>query len=158
MVAPEPGELLLLYITVTAEAVSMVWVIERLEPQQPQVLKGASTGGSGSQDPKPTAEPRVEVAVGSQLPKASLAPDHQEESHSTAESQLLEAALVFDNLGATVSHLLGAVLVPRGQESPGHLEASDPDVPDSMEPAKDCRCHGGLCAPRRVRSRSSSQS
>jgi hypothetical protein len=33
MVAPEPGEPLLLYITTTAEVVNMVLVVERLEPQ-----------------------------------------------------------------------------------------------------------------------------
>jgi hypothetical protein len=65
MVALKPGEPLLLYIMVTAQAVSMVLVVERPEPQQPHVLKGASAGGSRSQDPEPTKEPRVEEAVGS---------------------------------------------------------------------------------------------
>jgi hypothetical protein len=32
MVAPDPGEPLLLYITATSEAVSMVLVAERLDP------------------------------------------------------------------------------------------------------------------------------
>jgi hypothetical protein len=53
MVAPEPGEPLLLYITTTTEVVSMVLVVERSEPQQPQVSKGVSAGGFVSQDPDP---------------------------------------------------------------------------------------------------------
>jgi hypothetical protein len=53
MVAPEPGEPLLLYIAATAEVVSMVLVVEQPEPQQPQALKGAPTTGSRSQDPDP---------------------------------------------------------------------------------------------------------
>jgi hypothetical protein len=48
MVAPEPSEPLLLYITATAKVVSMVLVMEQLETQQPQVLKGAYVGGSRS--------------------------------------------------------------------------------------------------------------
>jgi hypothetical protein len=76
MVASEPGEPLLLYIMTTVEVVSMVLVVERPEAQQHQVSKGASVGGYGSQDPEPAEEPRVEEAVGSQSPEASLAPEH----------------------------------------------------------------------------------
>jgi hypothetical protein len=39
MMAPEPGEHLLLYITATVEVVSMEMVTERPEPNQPQTLK-----------------------------------------------------------------------------------------------------------------------
>jgi hypothetical protein len=48
MVALEPGEPLLLYITTMAEAVSMVLVAERSEPLLPQAPKGATTFGSWS--------------------------------------------------------------------------------------------------------------
>jgi hypothetical protein len=72
MVAPEPGEPLLLYITATAEAVSMVLVTERSEPPQPQETKETSVNSSGSQDMEP-ASPEVRVTAGSQLPEASLA-------------------------------------------------------------------------------------
>jgi hypothetical protein len=40
MVALQPGEPLLLYIVTTIEVMSMVLVLERLEPKQPQALKG----------------------------------------------------------------------------------------------------------------------
>jgi hypothetical protein len=48
MVTLEPGEPLLLYVTTTIEVVSMVLVIERSEPAQPQETKEASANGSGS--------------------------------------------------------------------------------------------------------------
>jgi hypothetical protein len=136
MVAPEPSEPLMLYVAATSEVVSMVLVAERPEPQQPQVLKGASIGSSGSQDPEPTEEPRVEEAVGSQLPKASLALDHQEGSHSTTGSQLMEAALVLDDQGAIGSQLPEAVLDLGGQESPGpetmEVDATEPPPPQRV--------------------------
>jgi hypothetical protein len=65
MVAPEPGEPLLLYIVATTEAVSMVLVVEQPEPPQPQEMKEASVNGSGSQGPEPVGSPEVRVAVGS---------------------------------------------------------------------------------------------
>jgi hypothetical protein len=74
MVALELGEPLLLYITATAEVMSMVLIAERPEPPQSQETKKASAYSSGSQGPKPTGSPEVEVAAGSQLPEASLAP------------------------------------------------------------------------------------
>jgi hypothetical protein len=78
MVAPEPGEPLLLYITATTEVVSMVLVVERPEPQQPQVSKGVSAGGFVSQDPDPLPkELGDKEAIGSQLPEPSLAPKPQ---------------------------------------------------------------------------------
>jgi hypothetical protein len=48
MVALEPGEPLLLYITATAKAVSMVLVAEQPEPLQPQETKVTPVNGSGS--------------------------------------------------------------------------------------------------------------
>jgi dsDNA-binding SOS-regulon protein len=59
MVAPEPGEPLLLYIAATTEAVSMVLVAERSEPPQPQETKEASANGLGSQGPEPAGSPEV---------------------------------------------------------------------------------------------------
>jgi hypothetical protein len=48
MVALEPTEPLLLYIAATTEVLSMVLVMERPEPQQTQVPKGAPAAGSRS--------------------------------------------------------------------------------------------------------------
>jgi hypothetical protein len=48
MVAPEPGEPLLLCITAIAEAMSMVLVAERPEPPQLEETKETSVNGSGS--------------------------------------------------------------------------------------------------------------
>jgi hypothetical protein len=65
MVAPEPGEPLLLYIAATSEAVSMVLVVERPDPHAPHELKSSSTNGSGSLDPRPTEEPGAAGGSGS---------------------------------------------------------------------------------------------
>jgi hypothetical protein len=65
MVALEPGEPLLLYIAATAEVVSIVLVAERLEPRQPQALKGAPTTDFGSQDSDPAGGPQDKEAFGS---------------------------------------------------------------------------------------------
>jgi hypothetical protein len=51
MVAPEPGEPLLLYIAATSEAVSMVLVVERPDPHALHELRSSSAGGLGSLDP-----------------------------------------------------------------------------------------------------------
>jgi hypothetical protein len=51
MVAPEPGESLLLYIAATLETVSMVLVAEQPDPHAPHELGSSSAGGSGSLDP-----------------------------------------------------------------------------------------------------------
>jgi hypothetical protein len=51
MVAPEPGEPMLLYIAATSEAVSMVLVAERPDPHAPHELGSSSAGGLGSLDP-----------------------------------------------------------------------------------------------------------
>jgi hypothetical protein len=48
MVALEHGELLLLYIAATVEAVSMVLVAERPDPHDPHELRSSSTDGPGS--------------------------------------------------------------------------------------------------------------
>jgi hypothetical protein len=50
MVAPEPGEPLLLYIVATSEAVSMVLVAEQPDPHAPHELMSSSVDGSGSLD------------------------------------------------------------------------------------------------------------
>jgi hypothetical protein len=65
MVAPELGEPLLLYITATSEAVSMLLVTERPNPHNTHELKSSSADGSGSQDLGPVEEPRAVAAIGS---------------------------------------------------------------------------------------------
>jgi hypothetical protein len=77
MVAPEPGEPLLLYITVMADAISMVLVAELPEPSPPLAPKGAATSGLGSQDLELTEVPRERDAVRSHEPEATLAPEPQ---------------------------------------------------------------------------------
>jgi hypothetical protein len=64
MVAPEPGEPLLLYIMATTKVVSMVLVTERLEPHQHQKPKGTSAASSGSLDLGPVEGVGVEEADG----------------------------------------------------------------------------------------------
>jgi hypothetical protein len=64
MVAPEPGEPLLLYIVATSEAVSMVLVAERSDSHSTHEL-GSSSAGSGSQDPGPVEEPEAVTIAGS---------------------------------------------------------------------------------------------
>jgi hypothetical protein len=54
MVALEPGEPLLLYVTAMADAISMELVTERPETLLTLASKGVAASGSGSQDPKPT--------------------------------------------------------------------------------------------------------
>jgi hypothetical protein len=51
MVAPKPGEPLLLYIAATSEAVSMVLITERSDAHVPHELESSSTDRSGSLDP-----------------------------------------------------------------------------------------------------------
>jgi hypothetical protein len=65
MVAPEPGEPLLLYIVATVDAMSMVLVAERPNPHTPtpHELRSSSASGSGSQGLGPVEEP-----AGFQLP------------------------------------------------------------------------------------------
>jgi hypothetical protein len=73
MVALEPGELLLLYIVASAEAVSMVLVAERPDPHSPHEFGSSSVSGSWSQDLGPAEDPRAGEATGSQLPEVYLA-------------------------------------------------------------------------------------
>jgi hypothetical protein len=63
MVAPEPGEPLLLYIIVAAEAMSMVLVTKRSEPLQPQQINETSMNISGSYDPEPARSPDVGITA-----------------------------------------------------------------------------------------------
>jgi hypothetical protein len=75
MVAPKPGEHLLLYIVAKLEVMSMVLVAERPEPKQPQALKGVPAAGSGSQDPDPAKGPRDQEASRSQISEPTLNPN-----------------------------------------------------------------------------------
>jgi hypothetical protein len=74
MVAPEPGEPLLLYIMATLEVVSMVLVAEWPDPHDVQELGSSSADGSGSIDPGPVEEPVAVTAAGSQSPEAATGP------------------------------------------------------------------------------------
>jgi hypothetical protein len=74
MVAPELGEPLLLYISAMMDSISMVLVIERQEPLPPLTSEGATTSGSGFQDPQHAEVPREGHAVGSHEPEATPAP------------------------------------------------------------------------------------
>jgi hypothetical protein len=77
MVAPESGEPLLLYITATSEAVSMMLVAKRPNLHNTHELGSFSTDGSGSQDPGPVEEPGAVAAAGSQPPEATVGPHDQ---------------------------------------------------------------------------------
>jgi hypothetical protein len=77
MVAPEPGEPLLLYISAMVDAISMVLVAERLEPPQTLTSQGAAANGLGSQDSEHTEVPREGDAVESHEPEATPAPEPQ---------------------------------------------------------------------------------
>jgi hypothetical protein len=57
VVAPEPGEPLLLYIVASSEAVSMVLVAERPDPHDLHELGSSSAGEAGSMDPGPVEDP-----------------------------------------------------------------------------------------------------
>jgi hypothetical protein len=89
MVAPEPGEPLLLYIVATTEAMSMVLVAERPKPHQHQKPKGTSAASFKSLDLGSTGGVGVEEANGSQIPEAPLFPVTQIGSHVATGSQLL---------------------------------------------------------------------
>jgi hypothetical protein len=148
MVAPEPGEPLLLYIAATAEVMSMMLVAERLEPQQSQVPKEGSAGGSRSQDSDLAEEPGDKEVVGSQLSEPSQAPKPQVGSqpseptpglvgHTTAGSQLQEVTSGPEDQEATGSQLSEAISDLGSQESPGpepmEVDASDPPPLESLE-------------------------
>jgi hypothetical protein len=65
MVAPKPGEPLLLYIAATSEAVSMVLVGKRPGPHDLHELRNSSGDWSGSQDSGHAEEPRAPNVSGS---------------------------------------------------------------------------------------------
>jgi hypothetical protein len=75
MVAPEPGEHLLLYIMAKAEVVSMVPIAEWPEPNQPQMLKGAPAAVFGSSDLDPMEGPWDQEAYESQILEPTLSPN-----------------------------------------------------------------------------------
>jgi hypothetical protein len=76
VVALEPGEPLLLYIAVTAEAVSMVLVIERPDPQAAHEHGSSSASGSGFRDPGTAGRLEAGQTAGSQLP--AVIPTHDD--------------------------------------------------------------------------------
>jgi hypothetical protein len=71
MVAPEPGEPLLLYIAATLEAMSMVLATEWPDPHGLHELGSSSADELGSQDPGLVEEPEADAAAGSQSPEAA---------------------------------------------------------------------------------------
>jgi hypothetical protein len=87
MVAPEPGEPLLLYIVATSEDVSMVLVAEQSDPHGLHELGSSSTDRSGSQDPGPVEEPGAANGSGSPDPEPA------DEPGAADESQSLEVAM-----------------------------------------------------------------
>jgi dsDNA-binding SOS-regulon protein len=131
MVAPEPGEPLLLYIATTTKAVSMVLVAERPEPPQAQETKEALANGSGSLGPEPVENPKVGVVAGSQLSKASLASERHAGPDNTSRSQLPEASSGLDDLEATAPQPPKTFLGPgsHGPSGPEPMEVDEPDPP-----------------------------
>jgi hypothetical protein len=117
IVAPEPGEPLLLYIMATIKAGSMVLVAERLDPHNPYEPRSSFTNGVGSQDLGPPEEPRTEGAAGSQLPEICPA-------HGDTRSQPPEAASGPHDQ---------AVVGPRTSEVPSDLEDQELPEPTPME-------------------------
>jgi hypothetical protein len=65
MVAPEPGDSLLLYIMVIVDTVSMVLVMERPEPCQPQEPKAEEA--LGSQHPEPPSPQALKLCDGTNI-------------------------------------------------------------------------------------------
>jgi dsDNA-binding SOS-regulon protein len=93
MVAPEPGEALLLYIAAITEAVSMVLVAERPDTHNPHELGSSFNDGSRSQDPGPVEETKAKEAVGSQprisaQPMATLGPSPRRPLQALMTKQL----------------------------------------------------------------------
>jgi hypothetical protein len=103
MVAPKPGEPLLLYIAATVDAVSMVLVVERPEPCQHQEPEAEEAPGSLPQEAP--QEPKAEEAP---------APKLCDRANTIAEPQLPEVDLGPINQEATESQLLGAHSNSRG--------------------------------------------
>jgi hypothetical protein len=87
MVAPEPGEPLLLYIAAISEVMSMVQVAEQPDPHDLRELGSSSTDGSGSQDPRPVEELGAADRSGSQ----DLGPAEESGADAAAGSQSPEA-------------------------------------------------------------------
>jgi hypothetical protein len=84
VVAPEPGEPLLLYIVATAEAVSMVLVVERPDPLAAHEHGSSSASGSGSRDPGPAVGPEAGQTAGPQLPE--VIPAHSDTGSQPPET------------------------------------------------------------------------
>jgi hypothetical protein len=124
MITPEPGEHLLLYIVVTAEAVSMMLVAERPDPQSPHQLGSSSIDGSGSQDLGSLEELRTEEAAGSQLPE--ICP-----THGDTRSQPPEAASGPNDQTVVGSRTLEVPSGPEDRELPvpAPMEVDAPDPP-----------------------------
>jgi hypothetical protein len=121
MVAPEPGEPLLLYIAATSEAMSMVLVAKWPDPHGLHELGSSSADGLGSQDPGPVEEPGANPAAGSQSPKAVTGPPDQTVTGSRT-SELPPGAEGPDRPTSSVLHQRGP---PRSQdEVPGGPQAA----------------------------------
>jgi hypothetical protein len=145
MVALEPSEPLLLYVTAIAEVVSMVLVTERSKPKQPQALKGAPTAGSRSQDPDPAEGPRDHESsesqhrestlspkpkIGSRLPEVPMSPKDQ----GSSGSYIPEPTSGPDSQHTTGSQLPEVPSGPGGQEAPAPepMEINPPNPPGKV--------------------------
>jgi hypothetical protein len=104
MVAPEPGEPLLLYITATADVMSMVLVME-------------------------WPDPKAEQESMSQPLEAHPALKHGDGPDTIVECPPLDANLGADNQEVTRSQLSGAISDSGGQEHPKHVPM-EVDTPD----------------------------
>jgi hypothetical protein len=77
MVAPEPGEPLLLYIAATSETMTMVLAAEWSNPHGLHELGSSSANGTGSWDLGPPEEPGAVAAARSQSSEATTGPHDQ---------------------------------------------------------------------------------
>jgi hypothetical protein len=123
MVVPEPGEPLLLYITMMADAISMVLVTEQPEPLPPLASKGTTAGGSRSEDLEHVEVPRKGDAVESHEPEATLAPKPQVGSRPPGDT------MGPDDQEATGSQLPEAISDP-GRNKPLEPDPMEVDVLD----------------------------
>jgi hypothetical protein len=133
MVVPEPGEPLLLYITVMADAISMVLVTEQPEPLSPLASKGTTAGGSRSEDLEHVEVPRKWDAVESHEPEATLAPKPQVGSRPPGDT------MGPDDQEATGSQLPEAILDPR-RNKPLEPDPMEVDVLDPPERVWTIQC------------------
>jgi hypothetical protein len=132
MVALEPGEPLLLYITATTEAVSMVLVDECPDPIPPHELRSSSARGLGCQVLRSTEDAGARESARSQLPDDSPA-------HGDTGSQCPEAISGLDDkmdMGSRAPEL------PPGSGGWGlpdleHMEIDGPDPPGGSGPSND---------------------